>query len=151
MLCKSTKWKDRVIGFNDWVRNLARGKNCVGLNDFVWIVLRYPLQQETSHPWTRSSSYRMHQTECIQTLTPFHFSSHYVKNTVHQLSPFIVVSFGPVVPRTSLAEHEVLWFEEFPNRVSSQWVHSAWLCIGQNGSGLIPSILGFIIIDIYVL
>jgi hypothetical protein len=86
--------------------------------------------------------------ETLEAIAAFSFLSDDVEDGVDEFSTFGVVTLGPVVTGTSLAEDEVVWSEELTEWASSDGVHGSWLKIHKDGSWDVSSTGGFVEIDV---
>jgi proteasome assembly chaperone (PAC2) family protein len=86
--------------------------------------------------------------ETLEAVTTFSFLSDDIEDGVDEFSTFSVMTLGPIVTSTSLAENEVVGSEELTERTSSDGVHGSGLKIHKNGSGDVSATSGFVVIDV---
>jgi len=90
----------------------------------------------------------VHHLEALEAVTTFSFLSDHIQDRVDQFSTFSVMTLGPVVTGTTLAEHKVIRSEELTIGSSSNRVHGSRFQVHQHSSGDITASSGFIEIDI---
>jgi hypothetical protein len=88
------------------------------------------------------------ELKTLEAITRFRFFSDDIQNTVDELSTFGVVTFGPVVTGTGLAEDEVVWSEDLSEWSGSDRVHGTWFQIDENGSWDVFTAGGFVVVDV---
>lgn len=111
----------------------------------IWVLHLAPRVPETN-----SSENSRDQAEHItlQAVAVLGLFPHNVEHRVDQLSSFGVVTLGPVVPGTGLAEHEVVRPEDLPVRSRSDAVHGPRLQIHEHGARHEPSTARLVVVDI---
>jgi hypothetical protein len=86
--------------------------------------------------------------ETLEAITTFGFLSDDIQNGIDEFGTFSVMSLGPIVSGSGLAEDEVVGSEELAVRAGSNGVHGSGFKIHEDGSGDITSTGGFIVIDV---
>ena len=76
---------------------------------------------------------------------------YYGQNARTRLPTFCVVSLGPVVASSTLAENKVIWTEDLAVGSCAHGVHGTGLQIEQDGSGDILAGRGLVIVHINAL
>ena len=77
----------------------------------------------------------MTQLESLQTVAAFGLFPDHIQDGVDQFRSLGVVSLGPIVSGTTLAENEVVRAKDLPKRAWSDRIHGARLQVDQNGPG----------------
>lgn len=71
-----------------------------------------------------------------------------IENGIDQLGTFGVMTFGPVVAGTGLAEDEVVRAEDLAERTGSDAVHGTGFKIHEDGARDVPAAGSLIVIDV---
>ena len=90
----------------------------------------------------------MGDLETLEAIAAFGFFSNDVKNGVDELSTLSIVTLGPVITSTSLAEDEVIRSEELTERSCTDGVHGSWLKIHEDSTWDISSTSSFVVINV---
>ena len=90
----------------------------------------------------------MGDLETLKAVAGFGFLAYYVQNTIDQLSTFGVVTFGPVVTGTGLAENEVVWAEKLTEWTGTDGVHGSWFQVHQDGTWNVTSTSCFVVVNV---
>jgi len=88
------------------------------------------------------------QLEALEAVARLGLLTDYVKNRVDELSTLGVVTLGPVVSGSGLAENEVVGAKELAERTGANRVHGSWLKIHKDSSGNITATSGLVEIHI---
>ena len=91
---------------------------------------------------------RLMTSSHLYAVASFGFLSYNIHNGVNQLGPFSVVSLGPVVARSALAEDEVVRSEDLTEGSWSHRVHGSGLEVDEHGSGDVLPAGGLIEVDV---
>jgi len=86
--------------------------------------------------------------EALEAVASFSLLSDDIHDRVNEFGAFGVVTLGPVVSGSGLAEDEVIRSEELSEWSGSDGVHGTWLEIHEDGTWDISSSGGFIEVDI---
>jgi len=140
--------KGGVVGFNDGVGHLGGGDDGEGFHDSVGVFFSDLRDKEGSHSGTGSSSEGVGDLEPLEAIASFGFLSDDVEDGVDEFSSFGVMSLGPVVSGSGLAEDEVVGSEELTERSGSDGVHGSGFEIHQDGSGNVTTSGGFVEVDV---
>ena len=81
----------------------------------------------------------MGDLETLEAITTFGFFSNDVEDGVNELSTLSIVSLGPVVSGSGLAEDKVIRAEELAVGSSADRVHGAGLKVHEDSAGNIAS------------
>ena len=100
--------KSGVIWLDDGIRHLGRWHDGEGGHDPVWVLLSDLGDEEGSHTGTGTTTEGMGDLETLKAVTSFSLLPDDIKNGVNELGTLGVVTLGPVVTGTGLAEHEVV-------------------------------------------
>ena len=90
----------------------------------------------------------MGDLESLEAVAALSFLSSDIEDGVNELSTLGVVTLGPVVAGTGLAEHEVVGPEELTKRSGSHGVHGSGLKIHKDSSGDVAATSGFVVVDV---
>jgi hypothetical protein len=101
-----------IVGFNDGVRDLGGGEDGEGFHDSVGVFFSDLGDEEGSHTRAGTTTEGVGDLESLEAITAFSFLSNDIEDRVNELSTFSVVTLGPVVTSTTLAEDEVVRSEE---------------------------------------
>jgi len=104
--------------------------------------------EEGSHTGSSTTTEGVGDLETLEAIATFGFLSDDIEDGVDELSTLGVVTLGPVVTGTSLAEDEVVGAEELTERSSTDGVHGAGLKIHEDGTGNITSTGGLVVVHI---
>ena len=137
-----------VVWLDDGVRDLWGWENGESLHDSVWVLFSDLGDQEGSHARTRSTTEGVADLESLETVAAFGFLSDDVEDGVDEFSTLGVVTLGPVVSGSGLAEDEVVWSEELTERTGSDGVHGSWLQVHEDGSWDVSTAGGFVEVDV---
>jgi len=140
--------KGGVVRFDNGVRDLWGWEHGERAHHSVWVFLADLGDEKSSHTGSGSSSEGVGDLESLKAVTSFCFLADNIKNGVNQLSTFGVVTFGPVVSRTSLSEDEVIWSEKLSERSSTDGVHGSWLEIHEDRTRNISSTGCFVEVNV---
>lgn len=77
----------------------------------------------------------MGDLETLEAVAAFSLTTNDIQNLVDQLSTFRVVTLGPVVASTGLAEDEVVGTEKLAEGTGTDGVHGTGLEIDEDGAG----------------
>jgi len=137
-----------VVGLNDGVGHLGRGHNGEGLHDSVGVFFSHLGDEEGTHSGTSTTTKRVSDLETLETVTTFSLLSDDVENGVDEFSTLGVVTLGPVVSGSGLAEDEVVGSEELSEGAGSDGVHGTGLQVHKDGSGDVSTSGGFVEVDV---
>merc|ERR1712159_754818 len=140
--------KGGVVRFNDGIRDLGGGEDGEGFHNSVGVFFSDLGDQKGTHTRTGTTTQRVGDLETLEAVTTFSFLSDDIQDGVDEFSTFSVVTLGPVVTSTSLAENEVVGSEELSEGTSSDGVHGSGLKIHKDGSGDVSATSGFVVIDV---
>jgi hypothetical protein len=123
-----------VVRLNDSVGNLGGGNNGEGSHHTVGELLTDLGDQKGTHTGTGTTTERVGDLETLEAVTAFSLATDDIDNLVDQLGTLGVVTLGPVVTSTRLAEDEVVGTEELAEGTGTDSVHGTGLEIDQNGT-----------------
>ena len=95
--------------------------------------------QEGSHASTSASTQRVGDLEALQAIAGLGLLADNVQNRVDQLCSLSVVTLGPVVSSSSLAEDKVVRAEDLAEGARADGVHGAGLEIHKDSAGNVAS------------
>ena len=137
-----------IVRLNDGIRDLWGWEDGEGLHDSVRVFFSDLGDQEGTHTRAGTTTEGVGDLETLETIAAFGFLSDDIEDGVNELSTFSVVTLGPVVTGTSLAEDEVIRSEELSEWSSSDGVHGTWLKIHEDGSWDVATTSGFVEVDV---
>ena len=147
-----------VVGLHHGVRHLWRGHHREGVHDAVRVLLTDLGDQEGSHSGSGTATKGVRQLESLakyavskvalglalaarlaldsylEAIAGFGFLANDIENGVDEFSSFGVVTLGPVVSGSGLAEDKVVWAEDLAEGARSDGIHRARLQINQDGA-----------------
>jgi len=88
------------------------------------------------------------ELEALEAIARFSLLADNIEDRVDQLSTLSVVTLGPVVTSTVLAEHEVIRAEKLAERTGADGVHGAGLEVHKDGAGNVTATGGFVEVDV---
>merc|ERR1719421_2444382 len=124
--------QSRVVGLDDSVRHLGGGHDGEGAHDAVGVLLTDLGDQQGAHTRASTTTKRVAELEALEAITALGLLADNVQHGVDQLGTLGVVTLGPVVTGTSLAEHEVVGAEDLTVWASTDGVHGTGLQIHQH-------------------
>jgi proteasome assembly chaperone (PAC2) family protein len=86
--------------------------------------------------------------ETLEAIAGLGFLADYVEYRVDEFGTFSVVTLGPIVTGTSLAEDEVVGAEELTERSSTDGVHGTGLKVHEDGTGDVAATGSFVKVDV---
>jgi hypothetical protein len=137
-----------VVGFNDGIRDLGGRTDGEGHHDTIRVFFTDLGDEEGTHTGTSTTTEGVGHLETLETVTGFGFLTDDIEDGVNDFRTFSVVTLGPVVTGTSLAEDEVIRAEELTEGTGTDGVHGAWLEVHKDGSGDITATGGFVVVDV---
>ena len=90
----------------------------------------------------------MGDLEALETITALCLLADDIEDGIDELGTFGVMSLGPVVTRTGLAEYEVVWTEELSEWSGTDRIHRAWLQIHEDGAWHVSAAGSLIEVDV---
>ena len=124
-----------VVGLNNGVRDLGGGDNGEGSHHAVGELLTDLGDQEGTHTGTGTTTQRVSDLETLEAVTALGLAADDIDDLVDELGTLSVVTLGPVVTSTGLAEDEVVGTEELAEGAGTDSVHGTGLQVDQNGTG----------------
>ena len=137
-----------VVWFDDGVRDLRGREHGEGHHDTVGVFLADLGDQQCSHAGASTPAQGVGDLEPLQAVARLGFLADDVQDGVDQFCAFGVVTFGPVVTGTGLAEHEVVRAEQLTERTGTDGVHGSRFQVHQDGAGDIASTSGFVVVHV---
>ena len=127
--------KSGVVGLNNGVGDLGGGNNGESGHHTVGELLTDLGDQQSTHTGTGTTTKRVGDLETLEAVASFSLTADNVDNVVNQFGTFGVVTLGPVVTSTRLAEDEVVGTEELTERTGTDGIHGTRLKVNQDGTG----------------
>merc|ERR1711939_956308 len=137
-----------VVRLDHSVGHLWRGHDGEGEHHAVGVLLADLGDQESSHTSTRTTSEGVAQLEALEAIAGLGLLAHNVEDGVDELSTLGVVTLGPIVTSTSLAEDEVVWAEELTEWSSADRVHGTGLEVHQDSTGHVAAAGGLVVVHV---
>jgi len=147
VLYKLMDGKSCVIWLDNGIRYLRRRNYGEGRHNSVGVFLTDLGDKKGSHTGSCTTTHGVGHLEALKAVARLSLLTNYVKNRVDKLSSLGVVTLGPVVTSSGLAENEVIRAEKLTERSSTDGVHGTGLKIHKDGTGNISATSG--LIEIY--
>lgn len=138
-----------VVGLDNGVGDLGRGNNGEGGHHTVGELLTDLGDQESTHTGTGTTTEGVGDLETLEAVTGLSLTTDNIDDVVNQLSTLSVVTLGPVVTSTRLAEDEVVGTEKLTERTGTDGVHGTGLKVNQDSTGNVLVIAGLMKESIY--
>ena len=148
VLDKLVHGKNGVVGLHYSVGHLGGWDHGVGGYHAVGVLLTDLGDKEGSHTGASSSSQGVGELEALQAVTGLSLLADLVEDGVDELSSLGVVSLGPVVSGSGLAEDEVVGAEDLSVRSRTDGVHGSGLKVHEDGTGDVASAGGLVEVDV---
>jgi hypothetical protein len=123
-----------VVRLNNSVGDLGGGNNREGGHHTVGEFLTDLGDQESTHTGTGTTTERVGDLETLEAVASLSLATNNIDNIVNQLGTLGVVTLGPVVTSTGLAENEVVGTEELTEGAGTDSVHGTGLQIDEDGT-----------------
>ena len=137
-----------VVGLNDGIRDLGGRHDGESAHLTVGVLLTDLGDQKGAHAGASAATEGVGDLEALEAIATLSLLTDDVEDGVDELSTFGVVTLGPVVTGTSLAEDEVVWSEELTERTSTDGVHGAWLEVHEDGAGHVAATSSLVVVHI---
>ena len=137
-----------VVGFDDGIGDLGGGNDGEGHHDSVGVFLAELGDEEGAHTGTGTTTEGVADLETLEAVARFGFLAADVEDGVDEFSAFGVVTLGPVVAGTSLAEDEVVGAEDLAVGTGADGVHGSGLQVHEDGAGNVATTGGFVEVDV---
>lgn len=135
VLNKLVNGESGVVGLDNGVRDLGGGYDGECGHHAVGELFADLGDEQSTHTSTGTTTQRVGDLEALQGITALSLATDDVQNLVDQLGAFSVVTLGPVVSGTRLAENEVVGAEQLTEGTSADSVHGTGLEIDEDGTG----------------
>ena len=123
-----------VVGLNNGVGDLGGGDDGEGSHHTIGELLTDLGDQEGTHTGTGTTTKGVGDLETLKAVATFGLTADDVDNLVDQLGTLSVVTLGPVVTSTGLAEDEVVGAEELTERTGTDGIHGTGLKVDKDGT-----------------
>ena len=137
-----------VVGFNNSVGDLGGGNDGEGHHDTVGVFFAELGDEEGTHTRTGTTTEGVADLETLEAVAGFGFLAADVEDGVDEFGTFSVVTLGPVVTSTSLAEDEVVGAEDLAVRTSTNGVHCTGFEVHKNGARNVAAASSFVEVDV---
>mmetsp|Transcript_13666 Transcript_13666/g.19951 ORF Transcript_13666/g.19951 Transcript_13666/m.19951 type:complete len:499 (-) Transcript_13666:33-1529(-) len=137
-----------VVGLDNGVGHLGRREDGEGEHDAVGVLLADLGDQEGAHTRAGTATHGVGDLEALEAVAGLGLLAHDVKDGVDELGALGVVTLGPVVAGSGLAEDEVVGAEELAERSRADRVHGTGLKVHEDGAGDVASAGGLVVVDV---
>merc|ERR1712139_584039 len=137
-----------VVRLHHGVGHLRGWHDGEGEHHAVGVLLADLGDQESSHTSTRTTTEGVAELEALKAIAGLGLLAHDVEDGVDELSTLGVVTLGPIVTSTSLAEDEVVWAEELTEWSSADRVHGTGLEVHQDSTGHVAAAGGLVVVHV---
>jgi hypothetical protein len=138
-----------VIRLNNGVGDLGGRHNGESGHHAVGELLADLGDEEGTHTGTSTTTERVGDLETLQAVAALGLTTDNIDDLVNKLGTFSVVTLGPVVAGTRLAEDEVVGTEELAEGTGTHRVHGARLQIDEDGTRDILVVASLYVMSIY--
>lgn len=126
--------KGGVVGLDDGVGDLWRRNDGESGHHAVGELLTDLGDQQSTHTSTSTTTQRVGDLETLEAVAALSLTTNDIQDLVDQFSALGVVTLGPVVASTGLAENEVVGTEQLTERTGTDGVHGTGLEIDEDGA-----------------
>ena len=140
--------KSGVVRLDNGVGDLGRGDNGESGHHTVGELLTNLGDEERTHTGTGTTTERVGDLETLEAVTALGLMTDDIEDLVDKLGTLSVVTLGPVVSSTGLAEDEVVWPEKTSQWTRSDRVHGTGLEVDENSTGNVLVRAYLIVVDV---
>merc|ERR1719331_2066735 len=137
-----------VVRLDNSVGHLGGWHHGEGEHHTVGVLLADLRDEESSHTGTSTATKGVAELEALEAVTGLGLLTHDIEHGVDQLGTLGVVTLGPVITGTSLAEHEVIGAEELTEGTSTDGVHGTGLEVHEDGAGHVAAASGLVVVHV---
>jgi hypothetical protein len=137
-----------VVWLNNGIGHLGGWEDGESFHNSVGVFFSDLGDEESSHSRTSTTTERVGDLETLEAIAAFSFLSDNVEDGVDEFSTFSVMTLGPVVTSTSLAENEVIGTEELTEGTGTDGVHGTGLEVHEDSTGNVAAAGGLIVVDV---
>jgi hypothetical protein len=123
-----------VVGLDDGIRDLGGGHDGEGSHHAVGELLTDLGDEKSTHTGTGTTTERVSDLEALEAIAALSLTTDDIENLINKLSTLSVMTLGPVVASTGLAEDKVIGTEELSERSSANGIHGTGLEIDKDGT-----------------
>merc|ERR1712205_210289 len=134
-----------VVRLDDSVGHLGGWHHGEGEHHTVGVLLADLRDEESSHTGTSTATKGVAELEALEVVTGLGLLTHDIEHGVDQLGTLGVVTLGPVITGTSLAEHEVIGTEGLTEGTGTDGVHGTGLEVHEDSTGNVAAAGGLIV------
>lgn len=124
-----------VVRLDNGVGDLGRRHDGESGHHTVGELLTNLGDEQSTHTGTSTTTQRVGDLETLKGVTALSLATDNIKDLVNQLGTLSVVTLGPVVSGTGLAEDEVVGAEKLTERTGADGVHGTGLKIDEDSTG----------------
>merc|ERR1719324_2317270 len=132
-----------VVGLDNGVGDLGGRDDGEGDHLSVGVLLTDLRDEEGSHAGAGTATKGVGDLEALEAVAALSLLADDVEDGVDELSTLGVVTLGPVVTGTGLAEDKVVGSEELTEGTSTDGVHGAGLEVHKDGTGDVTATSSF--------
>jgi len=140
--------KSGVVGLDDGVGDLGGGEDGEGFHDPVGVFFSDLGDEQGTHTRTSTTTEGVGDLEALKAIAALSLFSNDIEDRIDEFGALSVMTFGPVVTSTSLAEDEVVGPEELTEGTSTDGVHGTRFEVHKDGSGDETATSSFVIVDV---
>merc|ERR1711966_276991 len=137
-----------VVRLDNSVGHLGGWHHGEGEHHTVGVLLADLGDEESSHTGTSTTTEGVAELEALEAIARLGLLTHDIEHGVDQLGTLGVVTLGPVITGTSLAEDEIVGAEELTERTGTDGVHGTGLEIHQDGTGHVATTSGLVVVHV---
>jgi len=140
-----------IVWLDDSVGDLWRWHDGEGSHHAVWKLLANLADEKRTHTGTSTTTKGVGDLETLEAIAALSLTTDNVEDLVDELGTLSVVTLGPVVSGTGLAEDEVVGAEKLTERTSTDSIHGTWLQIDEDGTWDVLVARSLVKVDVHAL
>jgi len=137
-----------VVWLDNGVGHLRGWHDGEGEHHTVWVLLTDLGDEECSHTGTGTTTEGVAELETLEAVTGLSLLADDIEDGVDELGTLSVVTLGPIVTGTGLAEDEVIWTEELTEWAGTDGVHGTWLEVHEDGARHVATTSGLVVVHV---
>merc|ERR1711937_139465 len=137
-----------VVWLDHGVGHLGGWHDGEGKHHTVWVLLTDLGDEKGSHTGTGASSKGVAELEALEAIAGLGLLTDDVKDGIDELGSLSVVTLGPVVTGSGLAEDEVVGAEELTEWSGTDGVHGTRLQVHQDCTGHVATASGLVVVHV---
>jgi hypothetical protein len=124
-----------VVRLNNGIGHLGRGDDGESGHHTVGELLTDLGDKECTHTGTSTTTERVSDLETLEAVTGLSLATDDIDDLIDELGTLSVVTLGPVVTSTGLAENKVVGTEELPKGTSADGIHGTGFQVDEDSTG----------------